>query len=144
MNNKEQRLRIAQDYAISRNGSCLSSEYINNKEKMTWKCSSNEHPSWQSNFDNIVNKKSWCIHCSGKKPKSSDVGLKEAQDYAISRNGLCLSTEYKSREKDLEWKCSNSEHPSWFAKTDTVIFKNSWCKLCGYTQQKITKSQLKF
>ena len=139
MNTKEQRLDIAKNYAKSRGGLCLSIEYKTNKEKLLWKCSNPEHPEWNSNFDNIVNKKSWCIYCSGKLPKQNKIGLKEVQDYARSRNGLCLSTEYKSREKDLEWKCSNHNHPSWFAKTDTVIYKKSWCKLCGYESQKVTK-----
>lgn len=131
-----EKLEKAQNYAISRGGVCLSHEYKNNKEKLLWKCSNREHPEWESSYDNAMNKNAWCMHCSGKIKKESSVGLKEAQDYAHSKGGQCLSTEYVSRQKKLEWKCSNSEHISWMAPTDLVIYKKTWCPQCGIEKQK--------
>lgn len=140
MNQKQlNNLKKAQDYAKSRGGECLSEEYSNNKQKMLWKCSNPEHPQWYATYDNCLNKNTWCIHCSGKLPKEASQGLKEAQTYAKNKGGECLSTIYESRQKNLQWKCSHPDHPSWFAPTDTVIHKNTWCKLCGFEHQKELK-----
>lgn len=140
---KDEKLKIAQEYALSRGGSCLSIEYKNNKEKMEWKCSHEDHPSWFSNFDNIVNKKSWCLSCSGKKAKSSEDGLKIAQEYAKSKGGKCLSNLYISRQKNLEWKCENNNHESWLATSDNVVHKGSWCPQCANEKQSIERKNPK-
>ena len=132
---KDEKLKIAQDYALMRGGQCLSIEYKNNKEKMEWKCSHEDHPSWFSNFDNIVNKKSWCLICSGKKAKSSEDGLKIANEYAKSKGGKCLSDIYVSRQKNLLWKCENIHHESWLATSDNVVYKGSWCPHCSADKQ---------
>ena len=133
------KLQKARDYATSRGGWCLSTEYINNKTSMEWKCNHPDHPAWFSNSDNIINKKSWCLLCSGKSKKSSEQGLQEARDYAASRGGMCLSTEYINNREKLEWKCHHSDHPSWFSSSDNVLGKNTWCTLCGYEAQNSKK-----
>lgn len=132
---KLEKLQKAQKYAISRGGVCLSSEYINNKTLLEWKCGNHEHPSWFSNSDNTINKNSWCLLCSGKAKKASNVGLKEAQDYATSKGGTCLSTDYISDSAKLEWKCANTAHNSWFAPCDNVLRKKTWCKACADENQ---------
>lgn len=45
-----------------RNGSLISNNVISCKQKLRWKCA-NGHI-WDSNFDNIYNKKTWCPRCS--------------------------------------------------------------------------------
>lgn len=132
---KEEKLLKAQQYAISRGGLCLSAYYINNKTSLEWKCGNAEHAPWFSNSDNVINKKTWCLQCSGKAKKSSEVGLKEAQAYAQSRNGICISTQYKSDRDNLEWKCHNTNHCSWFASCDNVLRKKTWCKACADEKQ---------
>ena len=129
--NKTQKLQGAKDYAISRGGICLSEEYVDSKTKMEWKCLHTDHPSWLAPTENVMGKKTWCMLCSGKAKKSSEVGLKEAQAYAKSKGGICLSNEYLGNAKNLEWKCSNAEHPSWLGPTDNVIRQKTWCQYCA-------------
>lgn len=131
------KLQKAKEHAISRGGACLSDTYVNNKTLMEWKCSHIEHPSWFASFDNVMNKDSWCMLCSGKAKKDAATGLKEAQDYAASRGGKCLSNQYIHTGKKvfLEWKCDNPEHPSWTGSVDNVMLKNTWCKHCADTAQ---------
>lgn len=138
---KEDKLQKAKDYATSRGGFCLSIEYINNKTKLEWKCNNQDHPSWFSNSDNVINKNTWCLLCSGKAKKSSEIGLKEAQDYAKSKGGECLSLKYVSDGAKLEWKCSNPTHPSWLASCDNVLRKKTWCKACSDETQHNKKDQ---
>lgn len=99
------------------------------------------HPVWQASYDNCINKNSWCIHCSGKLPKPSKEGIEEVQLYAQSKGGQCLSLVYENRQKKLEWKCHNPKHKSWLAPTDTVIYKNTCCKECGFEQKKNNKEK---
>lgn len=140
--NKIHRLQMAKDYAQSRGGQCLSREYTTNKDKLVWKCENNQHPQWECSYDNAINKKSWCMHCSGKLKKDSQLGLKEAQEHAQSKGGQCLSLEYLGRQKTLVWKCSNIEHNSWLAPTDLVIHKNTWCPQCAaQTQSEVRKDK---
>lgn len=54
--------------------------------------------------------------------------LKKAQDYAESRNGQCLSTNYINSTEKLEWKCSNANHSSWFNLFHSVVKLNRWCR----------------
>lgn len=138
MNNKQlNNLELAKNYAKSRGGELLSTEYVNNKDKMLWKCNQADHPAWEATYDNCVNKNSWCMLCSGKAKPTKEEGLKKAQDYAMSHGGMCLSTEYITENKKvtLEWKCNNSEHSSWFGTVDNVIHKKTWCAKCEFLKQ---------
>lgn len=140
-NSKTNKLETAQNYAISHGGELLSNEYVNNKEKMLWKCNNPEHPKWYATYDNCVNKKSWCMLCSGKAKPTVEEGLKKAQQYAYSHGGQCLSTNYVTENKKvtLEWKCNNIAHSSWFGTVDNVIHKKTWCAKCEFENQKEQK-----
>lgn len=140
-NNQIAKLELAKDYAKSRGGELLSTEYVNNKEKMLWKCNNVDHPEWYATYDNCVNKNSWCMVCSGKAKPTIEDGLHKAQQYAKSQGGKCLSTEYKTVDKKvtLEWKCSNPQHSSWFGTVDNVMHKKTWCATCAFEKQKEQK-----
>jgi len=51
--------------AIERGGACLSTEYVNSKTKLLWRCLNNHQ--WEAMPINVVNKGSWCPFCAGKK-----------------------------------------------------------------------------
>ncbi len=61
---KEDFLLKAKKYAIKKDGECLSKEYINNSTKMLWKCSVDEHESWEGDYNHVVGRGSWCPKCS--------------------------------------------------------------------------------
>lgn len=51
--------------ASAKGGTCLNpEEYTNNRKLLTWKCSDDEHPTWQANFHSIKNLNSWCPECA--------------------------------------------------------------------------------
>ena len=68
---KCQSLRLASRYALSlgevqstaaaRGGACLSTDYLNNRQKLTWQCSSGHM--WNANA-NSVRRGSWCPTCA--------------------------------------------------------------------------------
>ena len=121
-------LDLAKKYAQSKGGECLSTEYINTKTKLEWKCSNSEHESWVADFEHIVKRNSWCPKCSGRFSKNEQ--LEKAKKLALNKNGLCLSNLFKTVDDKLIWKCSNSEHESWEA-TFSQVKKGSWCPKCA-------------
>jgi len=61
---KVEQLDIAKKVAISKGGICLSKHYINNKDKLIWRCERAHE--WGASFDSVVRigKGSWCPTCS--------------------------------------------------------------------------------
>ena len=76
----------ALNYAISKNGKCLSTEYINAKTLMKWKCENPAHPEWESDYEHVVSRNRWCIHC-GYSKESHVNNLSIAKEYAIEKEG---------------------------------------------------------
>ncbi len=56
--------------------------------------------------------------------------IKDMQDFAAKRNGLCLSDEYVKAKIKLQWQCS-SKH-TWSATPDSVVRGGSWCPYCAW------------
>jgi predicted nucleic acid-binding Zn-ribbon protein len=54
-------LQIAQQAALDFEGECLSTEYINVKTKMKWRCKKGHE--WETSFDS-VRQGNWCRRCS--------------------------------------------------------------------------------
>ena len=133
MIDKTKKILEAKQQAILNGGICLSDKYINNKEKLEWKCSNSNHPSWFSSFSTVVNLKCWCPICgikSNSKKRKHTKGLEIAQKYAQDKGGSCLSTEFLNGNTKIEWKCSNPDHSSWFGSYQQVTSKKSWCARC--------------
>jgi hypothetical protein len=56
------------------------------------------------------------------------LSLKECQDLANDKQGLCLSTEYINQGTSMQWKCKkNHTWPSTFKN----IRKGTWCPFCA-------------
>lgn len=125
-----QYLKKAKAHAEAKGGKCLSTEYINSDKKLLWQCSE-KHTPWKSTYQNTVGTLNrWCPECAGQ--FSPEEQLERAKQYAISKGGQCLSTEYIPKQK-LIWKCREIDHQSWLARMSSVInSKNStWCPECG-------------
>ena len=58
-------LEECHEYAKNKGGECLSTEYINVRSKMKWKCKKNHE--WEINFGAMKNQNSWCKSCFAKK-----------------------------------------------------------------------------
>lgn len=137
MNNKQiLQLEKARKHAEAKNGKCLSNEYINNKRQLIWKCEKPSHNSWSTTFFSIVTMNTWCRECYLENNKINYDGLKQAKKYAGLKNGFCLSTEYFGSNNLLEWKCSNTEHKSWFTRLNNIKKQDQWCPECSGQKNK--------
>ena len=120
---KRHTIEECKEFAISEGGDCLSTEYKTNKIKLKWSCSENHE--WEANFGNIL-KGHWCPYCTHSIPKT----LQQCQEFAISKGGECLSTEYKNSKTKMKWKCK--EGHEWDTCFNAVNIGGTWCKICAY------------
>lgn len=67
LNSNREHLSILRKLARNKRGKCLSTEYINNKTKMTWQCKRGH--TWQAVPSSIKNIGTWCPQCIGRKPR---------------------------------------------------------------------------
>lgn len=110
-----------QTIAKQRGGKCLSTQYINSKEKLLWQCS--KRHKWEATPFSIKVRKSWCPICARNQP----LGLENMQKLARSRSGKCLSVEYFNVKTSMLWQCK-SEHI--FKSTPDNIMQGRWCPFC--------------
>lgn len=68
-NNRKQLDRII-EFAKSKNGICLSTNYISSNELMRFKCEVVDHPEFEKTTINA--RRSWCNECSRNAPQSTD------------------------------------------------------------------------
>ncbi|RHZ51566.1 hypothetical protein Glove_476g21 [Diversispora epigaea] len=114
-------LEIAKKIAFSRNGECLSTEYINSNVPMQWQCIMGYK--WNATLNNIKRGR-WCPHCAGVISHTLEI----AKQIAYNRNGKCLSTEYKNCDAKLLWCCVKGH--KWYATFNKVNKHNTWCPHC--------------
>ena len=117
------------DLALRKGGRCLSTEYGGAKTRLEWKCADPNHPSWFT-VPSVILRGGWCKLCSVRDAaKAQRLGIEAMREIAKSRGGQCLSTEYRSINSPLIWKCAVPEHATWSATPGTI--KKSWCPQCG-------------
>ena len=107
--------------AKERGGICLSDSYVNIKTKLLWQCDKGHQ--WKAT-PGTIKSGSWCPYCSG----NIRLTIKEMQDLAESRGGICLSKRYISTGTKLLWECSESHQ--WKATPDKIK-RGSWCPECS-------------
>lgn len=124
--------------AFERNGLCLSKSYKNTQTKLTWQC--NKGHVWESTYGNIRSGK-WCRICSQKQ-----TGLKRRtsidffKNYAINKDGECLSDTYENQNSKLEFKCSKGH--IWKTTAGSMKASKTWCPICAGTFKVITEKQI--
>ena len=107
--------------AKSRDGECLSDQYVNTRTKLKWRCS--EGHEWEAAPSDIKSGK-WCRICAGLAPLT----IEEMHEIAKSRNGECLSDQYVNSQTKLKWRCS--EGHKW-ESTPNSIKRGGWCRICA-------------
>lgn len=122
----EERIRKAVEYANSRNGECLSSEYSMNKTPMKWRCE-NGHE-WTASYNVVVNRRAWCAICHGTK-RNPEKQLEKARDAALVKGGKCLSSSYIKNSDPLIWECERGH--KWTAPFYSVVQSGCWCPVCS-------------
>jgi hypothetical protein len=117
--NRKLTIEECQEFAKNKGGICLSETYDGCMDKMPWKCAKNHI--WRTSFDSIKSGCSWCPECQ-------KLTIEECREYALSKNGECLSETYLNSEHKMSWKCSKSH--TWNA-TFHSIKQGSWCPECS-------------
>lgn len=112
-----------QEIAASRGGLCLSSEYVNQRQPLRWRCAHGHE--WESPA--AIVKGHWCPHCQRE---NSPTGIERMREIAAERGGLCLSEHYVNAGSYLQWQCT---HGHIWEATATKIQQGQWCPYCsGY------------
>ncbi|NVM52853.1 MAG: zinc-ribbon domain-containing protein [Candidatus Helarchaeota archaeon] len=117
---KKSTIKEMQEIARYRGGKCLSTEYINSRTKLEWRCKKGHK--WEARPDTIKHGH-WCPECGSEK-----LTIKEMQEIAKRNGGKCLSTEYINSHTKLDWQCI--ERHEWKA-TPANIKSGKWCPKCA-------------
>ena len=116
-------LKEIQDFAINNGGLLLSTEYKKYNNYLLWQCE-NGH-TWEASWGSLKYSHTWCPKCAGTaKPL-----LEEIQQFAINKNGLLLSVEYKNNHSNLLWQCDKKHQ--WEARWSDINCGNNWCPQCS-------------
>ena len=111
--------------ATQRGGECLSTEYVNVKTKMKWKCK--EGHKWDACYNNIQQGK-WCPYCKGGSNTLKLITINMCQQLAKQKGGICLSTQYINATTKMKWKCK--ENHEW-DRCYNAVQQGAWCRKCA-------------
>lgn len=118
---RKNKLKEIHEYAKSKGGECLSTEYIGHNKKLKFKCK-REHI-WEARYD----MECWCRLCSIEDKRIYSID--KANEYAKLKMGKCISTVYKSTTDKLKWQCYNGH--IWEAIFKNIKDHDSWCPYCN-------------
>jgi hypothetical protein len=119
-------LDIAKNIAIEKNGTCVSSVYLNANSPLDWKCEKGH--TFKASLHEVKNKNSWCKDCYNlRRGISQRSNISEMNYLARKHNGVCLSKEYVNSQSFLEWKCSKGHI---FKMRPSNVIQGQWCNDC--------------
>ncbi|MDP2908464.1 MAG: hypothetical protein Q8N77_01530, partial [Nanoarchaeota archaeon] len=108
--------------AKNRGGECLSTDYINSKTKLRWRCKKNHV--WEA-IPSSIKRGLWCPVCGGTKKLS----ISEMIKLAKKRKGMCLSKKYIDNKTKLKWQCRKGH--IWTATPNNIKNNSEWCPTCS-------------
>lgn len=115
------RLTDLQALAAGRGGACLSTEYVNERVPMLWRCSLGHE--WSTASVTVCGG-SWCPVCSDRVAYTLD----DLKQIAQSRGGRCLAEAFSNRRDALPWECEEGHH--WSTSIASVV-QGAWCPHCA-------------
>jgi len=122
-----------QTIALSKEGLCLSTEYINTGTKLKWKCKRGHV--WES-VPSSIKKGTWCPVCA-RNLKDTIMHMKKL---ASSKRGQCLSTEYINCKTRMKWQCDKGHK---WSTVSSHIKNGTWCPVCARKKQWETRRKNK-
>ena len=120
-------VKLTIDYCnklVEGKGKCMETKYVNNRTKMKWKCSVEDHEIFEKDITHI-RRGHWCGDCSNK----TNITLQYCKDFAKEKDGECLSDEYITNRILMKWKCNVCNHP-WENSFDHIK-AGQWCPKCA-------------
>lgn len=123
-----------QRIANKKGGECLSTEYINARAKLKWRCS--EGHEWENTSDHVKNRGQWCPICARKtRSDKRKLSIEMMEEIAEGHGGKCLSNEYVNNLTKLKWECREGHR--WEATSKNIKNRGHWCPICA--RKKISK-----
>lgn len=119
--NAKIRLEDAKKLAKLRGGECLSTEFVDIRTKLLWRCKKGHE--WKVAYV-FAKRGQWCPECARDKIRNT---IQDAHDLAKSKGLKCLSTEYKNVQTPMLWECDNGHQ--WEA-TYIFVYTNKKCQEC--------------
>ncbi len=114
-------------------GECLSTEYVNIRTGMRWRCAQGYE--WTSVPQNVRRGK-WCKICAGKATGT----IEQMRRLARERHGVCLSRKYVNAETKLSWRCVVGHR---WRTTPHLVKSGKWCPMCGGQRRRETMLALR-
>ena len=106
--NKRKTIDDMRALAKSKGGKCLSKEYVNAHQYLTWECQ-NGH-TWPAKY-NKIQQGTWCKICGTKRTADSQRGnIDDAKKLAKKKGGKCLSEIYVNARDNLKWQCNGGKN----------------------------------
>jgi hypothetical protein len=114
-------------FAKQKGGELLSDNYINNKQKLLWKCDCGNE--WKTSWVDIRYRNSWCPNCSSiiRTNKLRKYNIDELNEFVINKNGILLSKKYVNCDSKIKIICNNNHV---FYLTTRQLESNCWCPEC--------------
>lgn len=114
--------------ALERGGECLSTDYINTRSKLHFRCGAGHE--WYASASSILHSGSWCLICGHKKggEKQSDRTFARLQDVLLEKKGYILSSLTNPRTKH-RFQCEHGH--KWETTPHSIIYRDSWCPYCN-------------
>ena len=106
--------------ASNKSGYCVSIYYINNKEKIWWKCINGHIFSMRYND---VDQGHWCAFCYGNNKNT----IKECHELTMNNEGKFLNNYYINAHTKYKWMCKNNHI---FMSTYNDVDQGYWCPEC--------------
>ncbi len=124
--NSKHTIEDAKAFAKTKNGECLSNEYVSSSKPLIWRCK--EGHEWPATFHSVKGG-SWCTKCfqlnvAGRYHADT---LENMQLIASKRGGKCLAAEYKNSITPIPWQCA--EGHIWM-NAPYHIKAGQWCPDC--------------
>jgi len=116
------------EFAKLKGGELLSKSYINNKEKLFWKCKCGNM--WHASWVGVRYSNSWCPVCSKEKRnnKLKKYNTDDIRNHISHKEGILLSDKYVNYDNKLDIICKNGHK---FKITARQIEAGNWCNECG-------------
>lgn len=122
--------------ALDKGGECISENYTRITAPLKFKCSKGH--CWEVVAQNIK-KGTWCPKCAGR-----NKGIEDCIEFALSKNGKCLSSSFNKYSDKIKWECKNNH--IWEASVTQVLTKGHWCPKCSHAligqKTKLSKEEI--
>ncbi|MFM9435074.1 thiol-disulfide isomerase/thioredoxin [Janthinobacterium sp. CG_23.3] len=122
---KEEHHAILSQLAVERGGRLVSACYLGARDKLTWECRRGHQ--WDATLASVKTHGRWCPQC-GIIDKHTPTLMRKYHAVARERGGLCLSDDYTTAHRKMQWQCG--EGHLWSASPSNIM-GGKWCPRCS-------------